>query len=603
MSGALQNMSEKSPQRFFRLPGPFVLAGTLEPRVLFICLLAVLVGFVAAWVAKALVALIGFVTNLAFYGRLSADFSSPANNHLGAWVIVVPAIGGLIVGIMARYGSQAIRGHGIPEAMEQVLLNESRIPARVALLKPLSAAIAIGTGGPFGAEGPIIATGGALGSLLGQYVRISNAERKVLLAAGAAAGMAAIFGTPVAAVLLAVELLLFEFRARSIIPVALASATAAAIRFATVGAAPIFGMPEVQQASGGALAFYIVLGAVMGFIAVGVVRALYGIEDGFASLPIHWMWWPALGGLAVGLVGYFSPRTMGVGYDVIDEILSGSIPVKILALLCVMKFVSWSISLGSGTSGGTLAPLFIIGGALGELAGAAFRTLVPFSAVDPRTAALVGMAALFAGASRAVLASVVFAFEATHQSMSLLPLLAGCASSYLIAALLAKDSIMTEKITRRGVIVPTEYSADILDRLSVRDVMTRQVVTLRAEQTVEEVRDWLRSGAPGSEHKGFPIQDSAGELIGMAMRHELLNEGTNPSLRIGDLRSGRPVAVLDSKPLRDVAKLMAVEHVDRFSVVAQDQPKRLVGIISHSDILSSHRRQHEEDQLVSSRVP
>jgi H+/Cl- antiporter ClcA len=595
-------MSEKSPPRFFRLPGPFVLSGTLEPRILFICGLAIVLGFVAAWVAKALVALIGLVTNLAFYGRISTDFSSPAHNHLGAWVILIPVIGGLIVGLMARYGSQAIRGHGIPEAMEQVLLNQSRIPARVAILKPLSAAIAIGTGGPFGAEGPIIATGGALGSVLGQHVKITAAERKVLLAAGAAAGMSAIFGTPVAAVLLAVELLLFEFRARSIIPVALASATAAAVRFATVGAAPIFAMPEVQQASGAALAFYIVLGAVMGFVAVGVIRALYKIEDGFASLPIHWMWWPAIGGLAVGLVGYFSPRTMGVGYDVIDEILSGAIPVKILALLCVMKFVSWAISLGSGTSGGTLAPLLIIGGALGELAGTVSRALVPFSAIDPRTAALVGMAALFAGASRAILASVVFAFEATHQSMGLLPLLAGCASSYLIAALLTKHSIMTEKIARRGVVVPAEYAADILDRLSVRDVMTQQVVTLRVSQTVAEVRDWLSSAASGSHHPLFPILNEADDLVGVAARRALLNDVLDPGLHIGDLILSQPVVVFDTNPLRDVARLMAVEEIGRFPVVSQGQPKRLVGIISRSDILTTHRRQHEEDQLHPSRV-
>jgi H+/Cl- antiporter ClcA len=593
-------MNKESSPGFFRLPGPFVFSGTIEPRILWICSLAVAVGFVAAWVAKALVALIGLVTNLTFYGRLSTQFSSPAHNQLGAWVILVPVAGGLIVGVMARYGSQAIRGHGIPEAMEQVLLNQSRIPARVALLKPLSAAIAIGTGGPFGAEGPIIATGGALGSVLGQLVKTTAAERKVLLAAGAAGGMSAIFGTPVSAVLLAVELLLFEFRPRSIIPVALASATAAAIRFATVGATPIFAMPEVLPASGGALAFYIILGAFMGFVAVGVTRAIYGIEDAFEKLPVHWMWWPALGGLAVGLVGYLAPRTMGVGYDVIDDILSGAIPVQVLALLCVMKFVSWSISLGSGTSGGTLAPLLIIGGALGELAGTASRALVPFSAIDPRTAALVGMAALFAGASRAILASVVFAFEATHQSMSLLPLLAGCASSYLIAALLAKHSIMTEKIARRGVLVPVEYSADILDRLSVRDVMTQEVVTLRGNQTVAEVRDWLDSGSSGSEHRGFPILDEADNLLGIAMRRALLNRAVDASLRLGDLILSPPVVVFDTNPLRDVAKLMAVEDIGRFPVVSQDQPRRLVGIISRSDILGTHRRQHEEDQLVPS---
>ncbi len=585
-----------------RLPREFVFAGTLEPRILFICGLTIPLGFAAAWVAKALVALIGLVTNLAFYGRFSAQFSSPAHNHLGLWVIPIPAIGGVIVGLMARYGSQAIRGHGIPEAMEQVLLNQSRIPARVSILKPLSAAIAIGTGGPFGAEGPIIATGGALGSVLGQHVKISAAERKILLAAGAAAGMAAVFGTPVAAVLLAIELLLFEFRARSIIPVALSAATAAATRFAMAGAAPIFSMPELRQTTGGALAFYIVLGAVMGLIAVAVTRAIYDIEDAFTRLPLHWMWWPALGGLAVGLVGYLSPRTMGVGYDVIDEILSGSIPVRVLALLCVMKFLSWSISLGSGTSGGTLAPLLIIGGALGELGGALFRGVDPFSTIDPRTAALVGMAALFAGASRAVLASVIFAFEATHQSMGLLPLLAGCASSYLIAALLTKNSIMTEKIVRRGVVVPTEYAADVLDRLLVRDVMVRNVARVGVNQTIAEVRQWLASGLPASAHRNFPVVDGNGELVGVASRSTLLNEGLDPGQRVGDLVLNRPVVAFETNSLRDVAKMMTVEDVGILPVVSQDQPRRLIGIISKSDILASHTR-HEEDQFAGAANP
>jgi H+/Cl- antiporter ClcA len=589
-------VSEHSTPRRFNLPRRFEISGTLTPRILFICTLTIFLGFLAGWVGRALVALIGLVTNLAFYGRVSVAFSSPAENHLGAWVIVLPAAGGLIVGVMARWGSQAIRGHGIPEAMEQVLLNQSRIPARVSILKPISAAIAIGTGGPFGAEGPIIATGGALGSLLGQMVKITPSERKVLLAAGAAAGMSAIFGTPVAAVLLAIELLLFEYRARSIIPVALAAATAAAVRFATVGASPVFPAPELAQPTGESMAFYIVLGAVMGLIAVVVSRAVYDVEDAFEKLPIHWMWWPALGGLVVGLVGYFAPRTLGVGYDVIDEILSGSLPVKVLALLCAMKFVSWSISLGSGTSGGTLAPLFIIGGALGELGGAISRNILPGAGIDPRMAALVGMAALFAGASRALLASVVFAFEATHQSMGLLPLLAGCATSYLIASLLTKHSIMTEKIARRGVIVPADYTADILDRLSVRDVMTRDVVSLRAQQTLREVREWLESGVEGSHYRCFPVLDESGELVSMATRRALLAAGLDHGARLGELKLSAPIVVFDSSSLRDAAKLMAVERLGHFSVVAHDRPKRLVGMLASSDILGAHRQQHAEDQ-------
>jgi len=285
--------------------------------------LAVLIALAAGVVARVLTRLIWLVTNLAFYGRFSTAYATPAGNHLGGWVVVVPVLGGIVVGLMARYGSAAIRGHGIPEAMEQVLLNRSRIPARITLLKPLSAAVAIGTGGPFGAEGPIIATGGALGSLLGQVLRTTAAERKTLLAAGAAAGMAATFGSPVAAVLLAVELLLFELRPRSVIPVAFASATATGVRIAFAGASPAFSMPNLLQPHGAALATYVVLGALIGVFSVLVTRAVYAVEDAFEHLPVHWMWWPAIGSIAVGVVGYFAPRTLGVGYDNIDHILSG----------------------------------------------------------------------------------------------------------------------------------------------------------------------------------------------------------------------------------------------------------------------------------------
>ncbi|MEO7037122.1 MAG: chloride channel protein, partial [Polyangiaceae bacterium] len=447
------------------------------PRVLFISALAVGVAFVAGIVARVLMAMIAFVTNLAFLQRLSFQPAAPAENHLGLLVIAVPAIGGIFVGLMARYGSKAIRGHGIPEAMEQVLTNESRIPPRLTFLKPLSAAIAIGTGGPFGAEGPIIATGGALGSLVGQVLKTSAMERKTLLAAGAAAGMAATFGSPVSAVLLAVELLLFEFRARSIIPVALASATAAAVRMALVGSAPVFAMPQLSQPSGAALAFYVLLGALFGVVATGVTHVVYAIEDGFEKLPIHWMWWPALGGLVVGGVGYFAPRTMGVGYDNIEHVLSGSLAGQALVVLFVLKFVSWAVSLGSGTSGGTLAPLFTIGGGLGASLGALAAHAAPQCGIDPRIAALVGMAAIFAGASRALLASVVFAFETTLQPLGLLPLLAGCTAAYLVSCLLMRNTIMTEKIARRGVRVPSEYAADYLDQLWVKDVASRDVIT------------------------------------------------------------------------------------------------------------------------------
>jgi H+/Cl- antiporter ClcA/CBS domain-containing protein len=541
-----------------------------------------------------LTALIGIVTGISFYGKPSLSLISPAGNHLGLFVIAVPAIGGVIVGLMARYGSEAIRGHGIPEAMEQVLLNESRIAPRLTFLKPLSSAVAIGTGGPFGAEGPIIATGGAFGSLFGQLVRTTADERKTLLAAGAAAGMAAIFGSPVSAVILAVELLLFEFRPRSIIPVALASVTAAGVRYATIGSTPVFAMPNVAQPSGEALTFYVVLGAFMGVAAVIVTRLVYGVEDAFEKLPVHWMWWPAIGGLAVGIVGYFSPHTLGVGYDNIEQIVSGQLVGPALIFLCVMKFLSWAIALGSGTSGGTLAPLFTIGGGMGAAIGASVARLAPSLGVDARIAGLVGMAALFAGASRALLASVVFAFETTLQPMGLLPLLGGCAAAYLVSCLLMEHTIMTEKIARRGVRVPAEYAADFLDQVLVRDVAASPVVTLRAEDTLERARAWLHSGIPEAHHQGYPVLDEQGQVRGVVTRRDLLNLATPAERRVADIIQRPPIIIQGNRSLRDAADHMVQNGVGRLIVVSDLDAPRMTGILTRGDLLTAHTRRLEE---------
>ncbi|MGC0771504.1 MAG: chloride channel protein [Candidatus Acidiferrum sp.] len=569
-------------------------------RTVYISGISILVACAAALVARLLTALIGLITNLSFFGRFSFAFSSPAGNHLGWYVIFIPVIGGLIVGIMARFGSEAIRGHGIPEAMEQVLLGGSRIPPRLTFLKPLSAAIAIGTGGPFGAEGPIIATGGALGSLVGQILKITADERKTLLAAGAAAGMAATFGSPVSAVLLAIELLLFEYRPRSIIPVALACATAQAVRIAFVGGAPMFAMPGVVQPRGYSLAVYVLIGAIVGLAAVIATRAVYDIEDAFERLPIHWMWWPAIGAVAVGVVGYFAPRTMGVGYDNIEAIVSGNIVGRALIILFVLKFVSWAISLGSGTSGGTLAPLFTIGGGLGSILGAAAVSVFPGLGVDVRVAALVGMAAMFAGASRALLASVVFAFEATHQPLSLLPLLGGCTSAFLISSLMMRNTIMTEKIARRGVRVLAEYSTDFLDQVLVKSAAKRDVVALCAEDTLAAVRAWFTSHAAGTEHQGFPVLDRDGNFIGTVTRREILAATEAETSPLRHIIKRPPAIAFEDNSLREAADHMLVENVGRLAVVARENPRRVTGWLTRSDILSAHR-QRLEDSSISNR--
>jgi chloride channel protein, CIC family len=444
----------------------------VDKRVFYLSLQAIFNALLIGFVARGLVYLIDLITNLAFYGRFSLAPASPAENHLGFAVVLVPILGSLLVGLIARFGSRAIRGHGIPEAMEKIIVDESRIPPAITWLKPLSAAISIGTGGPFGAEGPIIATGGAFGSFTGQLMHISPTERKIMLSAGACAGMAAIFGSPLAAVLLAIELLLFEFSARSIIPVALACVTGAAMHIWLFSSGPVFNMAAIPVAGNEALLMYVLMGLLIGVIASAVSRSVYAVEDLFERLPIHWMWWPAIGAIAVGVTGYFAPFTMGVGYENIGQLLNGHLPLTMLLSLCLLKYISWVISLGSGTSGGTLAPLLTIGGATGALIGLLLMQLFPSAGINLATAALVGMAAMFAGASRALLTSIVFALETTGQLNGLLPLLGACVAAYFVSFFLMKGTIMTEKIRRRGVSTPGDYEPDLLRHTRVKELLT-----------------------------------------------------------------------------------------------------------------------------------
>ena len=571
----------------------------LDRRVLAIGILAMLIASLVAAVAQALTALIGLVTNLAFYGRWSDALTSPAGHHRGAWVIAIPAIGGLLVGAMARWGSRAIRGHGIPEAMEQVLLNESRIPARMTWLKPLSSAIAIGTGGPFGAEGPIIATGGALGSLVGQGLPITADERRTLLAAGAAAGMAAVFGAPVSAVLLAIELLLFERRARSLLPVALATVTATGIRIAIEGNQPMFPMPTLAPSSLPALAIYVLFGALAGAAGVAVTRLTYAIEDAFEKLPIHWMWWPALGGLALGAVGYVQPLTLGVGYGNIAGALAGQFSLAALLSLGLFKLLSWSIALGSGTSGGTLAPLFTIGSTLGGAAGLVLTAWLPNLGIDPHVAALVAMAAIFAGASRAFLASVVFAFETTQQAHGLLPLLGACAAACLVSGLLARHTIMTEKIARRGVRVPADYVADHLERIAVGDACSHHVVSLQATQRVDQARAWLATDEAAAHHQGYPVVDAQGYLLGVLTRRDLLAPAACEHATLASLILRTPVVIGESYHLREAADLMVEADIGRLVVVDERDHRRIVGLLTRGDILAAHRSRLHEARMIS----
>ena len=564
---------------------------TTDPRVLALVVMAFVVGGMATVGAWILLRLIGLFTNLFWFGRFSAASVSLAGVHPSIWVLAVPAIGGLVIGLIARFGSEAIRGHGIPEAIEAILIGESRVGIKVALLKPLSSAISIGSGGPFGAEGPIIMTGGAIGSLFAQCFSLSTAERKTLLVAGAAAGMTAIFGTPIASILLAVELLLFEWKPRSLIPVAAAVVIAGTARpFVIGGSGPLFIIGSIGVLPWWGIALCAGLGVISGLQSAAMTKLLYGLEDLFARLPIHWMWWPAIGGAAVGLGGLIDPAAMGVGYDVIGALLSDHIGFAAVLTLISVKSVIWLISLSSGTSGGVLAPLLIMGGSLGWLIG-------HWLPAGPSLWALLGMAGMLGGTMRAPLTAVLFATELTGAHDLLLPLIATTASAYAVTVLLLKRSILTEKIARRGRHLTREYSADPFEVVRARDVMVRDLATLPATMTVDEATAFFTTGDP--RHKSYPIVDKNTRLVGMASRADALRwraQGTHDAATLYDTASDdEVVAVNPADPLARVVELMVRHEIGRIPVVEGDD-RRLVGLVARKDLLQIPRMQIAQER-------
>src|ERR1700690_3833456 len=452
--------------------GDVRLAEPAQFRMVLISFLAGGIGLLAGLIAFALYDLIGLLTNIVFYHRFVVDFTSARHNQLGLWVIPIPVIGGIIVGLMAKYGTPKIKGHGIPEAIEAVMVNRSRIEPRVAILKPISAAVAIGTGGPFGAEGPIIQTGGAIGSLVGQAFHTTASQAKVLLACGAAAGMAATFNTPIAGVILAIELLLFEFKARSFIPLVVASTLATAVHMQLLGTGPMFKITAMDFGIPHALPFYLLLGLLCGLAAVGFSKLLYWTEDQFEKLPIDELWWPAIGALGLGIIGYFVPRILGVGYDTIGDILNANLAWKLLLVIMVAKAVALVISLGSGTSGGLLAPMFMSSAAMGGVFAMGVDRIFPAANLSAGAFALVAMGAVFGAASRATFSFIIFAFEITRDYNSVLPLmLVSVIADGIAMLLMPKASIMTEKLARRGLHIHQEYEADVLQQVRVAETM------------------------------------------------------------------------------------------------------------------------------------
>jgi H+/Cl- antiporter ClcA len=599
-------MESKSnmPSHYPESPNSFVADPGTEQgfRLGLISFLSAGIGLLAGVIAYLLYDLIALISNLVFYHRLSLQFTGLRNHVLGPWVLIVPAIGGLIVGLMAKYGSHKIRGHGIPEAMEAVLTNRSRIEPKVAILKPISAAIAIGTGGPFGAEGPIIQTGGALGSLVGQIVHTTASERKVLLACGAAAGMAATFSTPIAGVILAIELLLFEFKSRSFIPLVIASTLATSLHLLLMGRGPMFTVGQVDFGIPKALPFYIVLGVICGLAAVGFTRLLYWVEDLFDKLPIEDTWWPAIGGLALGIIGFFVPRVLGVGYDTISDILAARLAWQVLLLIVVFKSLALVVSLGSGTSGGLLAPMFMASAALGGLFAMGVNHFIPGMELAAGAFALVAMGAVFGAASRATFTFIIFAFEITRDYNAVLPLMLVAVIADGIAIMLqGNNSIMTEKLTRRGLRIHTDFEPDVLHRVAVRETMSRDVPTIAANMTINELARRIALHDPLlTRHQGLPIVDDQGHLVGLITRGDLLRalevdqEGKQTVLEAG---AQKPLVAYADESLYDAATRMLRRNIGRLPVVERLEPARLVGYLGRSGILSARLRVLEEEHV------
>lgn len=604
---------------------------TTTPRIIVISAFAIVIGALSAFIALILLRLIGLFTNLFFFQRWDTGLVSPAGNHLGIFEIFIPVIGALIIGMMARYGSERIRGHGIPEAIEAILINGSKVEPKVAILKPLSSAISIGSGGPFGAEGPIIMTGGAFGSMVAQFFHLTSTERKILLVAGAAGGMSATFASPIAAVLLAVELLLFEWKPRSLVPVALASATAAIIRRYIIGMGPLFPTPPHPAFIGpvGILGCVLV-GVLAGALSALLTLAVYASEDAFARLPIHWMWWPAIGGLVIGIGGLIFPQALGVGYDTIGALLRGNVTIQVIIGILIVKSIIWSVSLGSGTSGGVLAPLLMMGGALGGIE----ALFLPNEGLGFWP--LVSMGAVLGGTMRSPFTGIIFALELTHDVNMLVPLLVAVVIAHAFTVLVMRRSILTEKVSRRGYHLSREYAIDPLEIIFAREAMRTSVVALPDTITQQDLAKILHESRElgGRQQRLYPVLDAEKRLKGVVTRNDLLHlqnghvkapdgswqapevalasstgvSASDPTISssLASAADGRlslqqllhvsPVVAYPDEPLRAVVYRMAESGFTRFPVVERDDPQELIGMISLNDLLKARVRNLEEER-------
>lgn len=570
---------------------------TTSVSVLKLVPLSIIIGVFGAFIALILLDLIALITNLLYYQRFDLDLVSPRSNTIGWWAVLIPMAGGLIVGLMARYGSERIRGHGIPEAMETILVGGSKVEPKLTILKPIASAISIGTGGPFGAEGPIILTGGAVGSVLAQFLSLTAIERRSLLVAGAVAGMSAVFGTPIAAVILGVELLLFEWKPRSFIPCAIASIIADAVRHSFVQegwmrAEPLFPVGKMAQLPTSGLFDAVILGVACGFMAWLLTKAVYGAEDAFRKLPIHWMWWPIIGGFIVGVGGVIEPHALGVGYDTIADELAGNLAVTSLVSIFVVKLIIWAVALGSGTSGGILAPILMMGAALGGLLGLIFPGKIPSEW------ALLGMAGALAGVMRSPFTSIIFPIELTHSTNLFLPLLITVTLAHIISVLTLKRSILTEKVARRGFHVLREYAVEPLEVLFAEDVMSTDILTILTGTTIAEVGQMLQTQNHLRKQRLLPVVNAEGIILGAISWQDVVEKALqgNVSGKVDDFMIKDVITTFPEESLRTIADRMAANHVGVLPVVDRNEEGKLRGLITQYELLTARDRILQEER-------
>jgi len=570
---------------------------TTTTSVLKLVPLSIVIGVFGAFIALILLDLIALISNILYYQSFNFNLVSPRNNTIGWWAILIPMVGGLIVGFMARYGSERIRGHGIPEAMETILVGGSKVEPKLTILKPIASAISIGTGGPFGAEGPIILTGGAVGSVLAQFLNLTAIERRSLLVAGGVAGMSAVFGTPIAAVILGVELLLFEWKPRSFIPAAIASIVADAVRHSFVQEGwmrpePLFPVQKMAELATSGLLDAVILGIICGFMAWVLTKAVYGAEDAFRKLPIHWMWWPVIGGLIVGIGGVIEPHALGVGYDTIADELAGNLAVTTLISIFVVKLIIWAVALGSGTSGGILAPILMMGAALGGLLGLIFPGKIPSEW------ALLGMAGALAGVMRSPFTSIIFPLELTHSTNLFLPLLITVTLAHLISVLILKRSILTEKVARRGFHVLREYAVEPLKVLFAEDVMSTNVLTITTGATMADVKEIIQNQNHLRKQRLLPVVNCDGNILGVISWQDVLQKALQGDLteKVNDFMITNIITAYSDESLRSIADRMAANRVGVLPVVDRYQKGKLRGLITQYELLTARDHLLQEER-------